>query len=107
MKSRRAGKCPTNPTHKNTRIYSTTPMIRYCVCDDCGEPFKIPGPEADGDGPEVIGLPAELRRKLKQCADLLQGQPTRRDHDLRQTIAVVRAATSYLNTSSALRGNPW
>jgi hypothetical protein len=41
-----AGKCPRHPAHQNTRVYRTAGRIRYCVCDDCGETWKMQGPLA-------------------------------------------------------------
>ena len=42
-----AGPCSRTPSHVNTRIYKTSGSTRYCVCDDCGETWKLTGQPAD------------------------------------------------------------
>lgn len=39
--------CPKSPAHTHTRVYATRGRIRHCVCDDCGETFKVSGDTAD------------------------------------------------------------
>jgi DNA-directed RNA polymerase subunit M/transcription elongation factor TFIIS len=46
----RAGECPANESHVNTRVYRTIGEVRYCVCDDCGRTWKKTGPAA---GPKL------------------------------------------------------
>lgn len=39
--------CPRNAGHPGARVHTTKGRIRHCVCDTCGEQWKITGPYAD------------------------------------------------------------
>lgn len=38
---RLTGPCPKSAHHVRRRVYRTTELVRYCVCDDCGETWKM------------------------------------------------------------------
>lgn len=38
---------PEEQQHKNRRIYNTNGKTRYCVCNDCGETWKMIADPAD------------------------------------------------------------
>lgn len=65
--------CPQNKNHKNTRVYKTKCKTRYCICDDCGKPFKTIGEEVDVD---FAILTDELRLYFINLADDLETFPT-------------------------------
>lgn len=39
--------CPRNADHPGARVHTTKGRIRHCVCDTCGEQWKVTGPYAD------------------------------------------------------------
>lgn len=39
--------CPRNADHPGARVHTTKGRVRHCVCDTCGEQWKISGPYAD------------------------------------------------------------
>lgn len=62
----RCSPCPTTKhlpeeqQHKNRRIYNTLGKTRYCVCDECGETWKMIADPADDWSQYLADLSASL-----------------------------------------------
>lgn len=61
----KAGECPKNKHHKNTRVYKTDGRTRRCKCNDCGHTWKITGDYAD-----------DLRQYVHELANDLENAGT-------------------------------
>lgn len=58
-----AGNCRKHEQHGTGRVYRTDGKTRYCVCDQCGDKWKVVGPYAD----ELKEFCEQLRKSLEKA----------------------------------------
>lgn len=87
-----AGKCEACNATKGTRVYKTQGVVRYCVCDQCGNTWQKSGPLAN-----------PLIDVVQEAVEMLSGADIVKTENAVEVVLIdVKAATDLANRMVAV-----